>query len=82
MTTLSEFLNQRRGPVYNDVGKDRFELHQLQIDVEQVLSSFDDLPLELIETKLAEWRDKVEEVRELTAPSGWLSLRRRSALQH
>ena len=70
MTTLSEFLNQRRGPVYNDVGKARFELHQLQIDIEQVLSSFDDLRLELIETKLAEWRDKVEEIRELTAPSG------------
>ncbi len=72
MTTLDEFLSQfsqRRDPVYNDVTRARFEIHQLQIDMEQVLSNFQNLDPELIEVKVAEWRDKVEECRELTAPS-------------
>ena len=77
MTTIFEWLQEhmpRRDPVYNDVAQARFELHQLQIDIEQVLSSFNDLRLELVETKLDYWKNKVEEIRELTAPSGWFAL--------
>jgi len=76
MTTIFEWLQEhmpRRDPEYNNIPKANFVAHELQIDIEQVMHSFDDLHLEYNEAKLDYWKNKVDEIRELTASSGWFA---------
>ena len=58
MTTIFEWLQEhmpRRDPEYNNIPKANFVAYELQIDIEQVMHSFDDLHLEHNEDSRIDW---------------------------